>query len=117
MLGRFNYLKRDKIANRSYLLSFFLLALTCICSSLFYGLLPPVIPVFNQLPWGIQRLGDKFLIFLPLAFSSLMLLFNIIYSGFIYEKMPLVVRMIGITAFFISLITCIYTLRTVMLVY
>ena len=75
-----------------------------------------MIPVFNQLPWGINRLAEKNMYFLPLGLSILMIFINIIFSRLMYEKMPLVVRMLSITTLFVSFITLIFILRTALLV-
>lgn len=95
--------------------SVFILFVALVFLLFFYRSLPPFIPVFNQLPWGEERLGDKLTIFIPLAIASTMLIGNMIFSQALYDKMPLVVRMISITTFFISFITLIFIIKTTQL--
>ena len=111
-----NSLIRDRIVKVSNIISLIILLLTLGYSVFIYRNLPPLIPVFNQLPWGINRLAEKNMYFLPLGLSILMIFINIIFSRLMYEKMPLVVRMLSITTLFVSFITLIFILRTALLV-
>lgn len=113
----FKHLIQDRIVKKSYTASVFILFLTLIYAIFAYSKLPPFLPLFNQLTWGAQRLGDKYLFFVPLIVSSILIILNMFFSKIVYEKMPLVVRMIGITSFFISIITCIFVIRTTLLVF
>ena len=116
MKERFKHLIQDRIVKVSYISSLLLLLVAFIYTALLYGRLPPLIPIFNQLPWGMQRLADKIMIFLPIVVNSSILTVNIIFSQVVYKKMPLVVRMIGITTLFISFIVLVFLLRTTLLV-
>lgn len=116
MNGLFRHLTSDRIVKRSLLLAISLLVVTTIYLLVVYQMLPPIVPVFNQLPWGIERLGDKITIFLPLLTSFVFLLINMIFSNIMYEKMPLVIRMISITSLLIVFVTSIFIIRTTLLV-
>lgn len=116
MKERFKYLTKDRIVKTGFLLSLFLLLITFLYTVIFYNQLPPLIPLFNQLAWGVQRLGNKIMIFLPIVLCSVMLVSNMLFSQLIYEKMPLVVRMLSITTLFTSFIACIFIVRTTLLV-
>ena len=115
MNERFNTLTRDRIVKISNIASVFLLVLSFMYIVFVYSQLPPLIPVFNQLPWGIERLGSKIMIFLPLVINAVVLFINLLFSQMIYEKMPLVVRMMSITALFVSFITLMFVVRTTIL--
>jgi hypothetical protein len=116
MKERFKNLTSDRIVKRSYLASLFLICLTFIYIVVIYRYLPSYLPIYNQLTWGVNRLAERAIVFLPLLFTTAILFLNIIFSQIIYEKMPLVVRMISITTFFISFITCIFIIRITLLV-
>jgi hypothetical protein len=116
MNASINTLLADKIVKRSLTASTVLLIITLIFAALLFRNLPPFIPVFNQLPWGMERLGDRIYIFYPLLIAVGIFGGNLIFSQILYGKMPLVVRMISITTFFISFITCIFILRTILLI-
>src|SRR6266496_1061063 len=61
----FKYAKIDKIIRLSLQISVVLLLCAFIYSVFSYFSLPPLLPLFNQLPWGEERLGQRFEIFLP----------------------------------------------------
>lgn len=106
----------DKIIKFSGLLTVALLLVLTIVTIYYFFKLPPFIPLFNQLPWGLERLTDKLGIFLPLATSVSFFIINLIVGAATYEKMPLVSRILSITSLLISLLTFIFIARTVHLV-
>jgi hypothetical protein len=112
----FKTLFADKIVKQSGIASSVLLLLALLYLAVLYRSLPPFVPLFNQLPWGTERLGSKVMVFLPVVSVLVLFAVNMLVSRFIYEKMPLVVRMIGITTFFISVITFIFIIRITLLV-
>lgn len=112
----FKMLLIDKIIKRSILASSILLVLSSISLLLLYRNFPPYIPLYNQLPWGVERLGDKIMIFLPNAIVLMLFIINMMLARQFYEKMPLVARMLGITTFFITLVTFIFLIRTTLLI-
>lgn len=112
----FKLLFADKIIKAGVLGSVVLLLLSTISVLLLYRNYPPYVPLFNQLPWGTERLGDKLLIFIPNAVVLVLLIINMFLARMLYEKMPLVARMIGITTFFISFVTFIFLVRTTLLI-
>ena len=117
MNAPFNHLTRDRLVKRSFLAAILLLCVGLVYTAVTFSNLPPLIPMFNQLPWGTARLADKVFIFLPIVITSIILIGNMIFSQLVYEKMPLIVRMISITSFFISFVTCIFIIRTTLLLF
>ena len=109
-------LRDDKILLRSFGATFILILATIVFTLIFYVNLPPLIPLFNQLPWGVDRLGAKFTIFLPIIVTFVILIINLILSFLAYATMPLVSRMIAITSFIVSLLTFIFIIRTIQLI-
>lgn len=83
---------------------------------LLYRRLPPFLPLFNQLPWGDPRLGVRIEVFLPLALVFLFALINLIFARLIYQTIPLISRMLGVTGFLVLLITFIFLVRMTQLV-
>ncbi len=43
----------------------------------FYRFLPPFIPIFNQMPWGQERLGKTITIFVPVLVALLISIINL----------------------------------------
>lgn len=77
--------------------------------------LPPFVPLFNQMPWGEERIAQKIDIFLPLFMVGAILLGNVLFSYIIYEKMTLVARILSITSLLAGIITLIFLVKTSLL--
>jgi hypothetical protein len=108
--------KADKIVRWGMTFSFILLLFQAGLLAAFYLKLPPVIPLFNQLPWGEERLGIKYEFLLPLAITSIFFLFNYVLLRKLYITMPLVSRIIGVTTLLASLLSFIFVVRTLQLI-
>ncbi len=111
-----NNFTRDKIVRAGFLISVAFIFLSFTYAALIYNQLPPLIPLYNQLPWGIQRLADRIMIFLPVLINGIMFSANIVFAKYIYDKMPLVVRMVSVTTLFIGFMVFVFILRTTILV-
>lgn len=109
-------IKADKIIRWGMTFSLLLLFCQAGLLAFFYLKLPPVVPVFNQLPWGESRLGVKYEILLPFAITAIFFLFNYFLLVKLYTNMPLVSRIIGITTLLASLLSCIFIIRTLQLI-
>jgi hypothetical protein len=83
---------------------------------IFYHRLPSLVPVYNQLPWGPSRLGQKYELFVPLLVTLAIFLGNLFFSRFLYERMPLVARMINVTTMLINVLTLIFLVHIVQLI-
>lgn len=112
----FATLTADKITRSSMAvaMTFFILTLGFIV--LTYSKLPPVIPLFNQLPWGVERLGNRLSIFLPLIVGILCSFTNLLLASITYNTMPLVARILSVTSFLIALLCLIFSVRTILLI-
>lgn len=106
----------DKITSRGFSISLILSLLTILFIFIYFKSLPPLIPVFNQLPWGNQRLTPSIGIFIPIIVFILIFIFNIIFATIIYSKNPLIARFIAATTLLLSIINFLYIIRTVFLI-
>ena len=104
----FKVVKTDKIIYRTSLASGFVILVAFLYSMLRFFSLPPFIPVFNQLPWGNQRIGPSFTIFIPLSLTIIILIGNLALSSFTYSKTPLLSRIFSITTLLACLIMFIF---------
>lgn len=116
MRSKISHIFSDKIIRLSSILTAVSLATLLALTVFYFFKLPPFIPLYNQLPWGVERLSDKLGIFLPLVISIAFFVLNLFISSKIYEKMPLVSRILSITSLLIALLTFIFIARTVHLV-
>lgn len=83
----------------------------------FFRGLPPIVPVYNQMPWGEDRLGGKLEIFIPLILTFVFFIVNLVFALLVYKKMPLISRTLSITGLLIIFLTMIFTFRTIQLIY
>jgi len=116
MKSFFRSIFEDKQFRRIILLTIIVIALSLLFILLKFFSLPPFIPIFNQLPWGNQRLITRAGIFIPLILSVLVFILNLISSAFIYKKNPLIARIFAVTSFLIALMTLLFIIRTIQIV-
>ncbi|MEX2007289.1 MAG: hypothetical protein WD992_00765 [Candidatus Levyibacteriota bacterium] len=112
----FKPVRTDKIIYKSTLLSIFIILLTFAYVLLRFFSLPPFIPVFNQLPWGNDRIGPKLTIFIPLLTTVLILIINLILSSFVHAKNPLLSRIFAVTTLLCILLILIFSVVIISLV-
>ncbi len=112
----FKYIRQDKLVLRLYILSFVFLVLTFAFILLSYTKLPPLLPIFNQFPWGNERLAATPGIFIPPIIAISYLIINIILSAVSYEKYPLLARIFAATSSLTTLLTLLFVIRTVTLI-
>ena len=112
----FRIIKQDKIIYRSSITTSLIILVSVIYSLLSYSNLPPVIPLFNQLPWGEKRLTFTVFIFLPSLLALTLLVLNILITRFIYEKTPLIARILTITSLLIGIFSLLLIIRTITIV-
>lgn len=112
----FKNVKNDKLTFRVFIVTFILVLLPIPYILFSYKNLPPFIPVFNQLQWGQPRLAPTLGVFLPSIISFTILIFNLGLSSFLYEKTPLVSRMLSVISFLIALLSLLFVFRTVQIV-
>lgn len=109
-------IKADRIIKLSTYFSFGFLLLHLIYTSVSYNFLPPFLPLFNQMPWGEERLGVKIEIFFPFLISLSFFSLNFFLSVWLYEKLPLVSRMLSITNLLVCVLSFIFIIRTIQLI-
>lgn len=112
----FKNIRNDKVFLGSFSLTLVLIIISLIYIILLYNKLPPYIPLFNQLPWGYERLGTTIMIFLPIAAVLVITIGNIILSSIIYEKTQIVSRMLAVTSLLIAFLSFLFTIRTIQLI-
>ena len=112
----FSDIRIDKITQRSFFSSIFIIFLSVIYILFYYSNLPPFIPLYNQLPWGEQRLAATSGILIPSLLAFVIFIFNLIFSSIVYKKVPLISRVLSITTLLIAILTFLFIIRTVQIV-
>ncbi len=116
MKEHFKNLRNDKLTLYGFVGSFVTFVFSLLFIIVSYTSLPPYIPVFNQLPWGEDRIVQTPGIFIPLLLSFGIFIFNFVSSSFVYERSPLISRILAITSFLVSLLTFLFIFRTILVV-
>ncbi len=111
----FKHALSDKVIKWAIRISLALFAFQIILPAIFFSSLPPLIPLYNQMPWGEERLGTKIEIFLlPIIVGSFFLL-NFFLLTRLYERVPLISRTLSITTMLVTLLSFIFIVRTLYL--
>lgn len=112
----FEKVNTDRIIKLSTYFSLGFILLHLIFILFLYNFLPPFLPLYNQMPWGEERIGTKIEIFIPLIITSSLFPINFLVSMWLYEKMPLVSRILNITSVLICVLSFIFIMRTIQLI-
>lgn len=107
----FKPLDQDKVLTFGFLFSFACIVFAFVLLLIFYRNLPPVVPLFNQLPWGDDRLGLKIQTFIPLGIALFTLLLNLFLGCFFYKESPLASRILTMASFSVSFFVFIFIIR------
>ena len=116
MNAAFKKVQGDKIIRIAMSISLGLIVMHALYIAIHFLTLPPVLPLYNQMPWGETRLGSKLEIFIPLALTVVFFIFNYFFLAKLYTTMPLVSRIIGITTLLVSFLSIIFIIRTLQLI-
>lgn len=111
-----NNIKADRWTFRGFNISLILTFLTIIFILFNYKNLPPLIPIFNQLPWSDQRLIETPGIFIPIVVFGIIFLINIIFASFVYSKNPLIARIVSAITFIIAVLNFLFIIRTMLVI-
>lgn len=116
MKEAYRQITADKITRIAMSVSFGLILLHITYLTFFYFNLPPVVPLYNQMPWGEARLGSRVEVIIPIAITVMFFISNYFFLAKLYSTMPLVSRMISITTLLVSLLSFIFIIRTLQLI-
>lgn len=111
----FKDIARDKTIASAYLINILFILGSVIYILFFYGKLPPFVPIFNQLPWGEQRLGNTLTVFIPIVVALLISVVNLFASALIYKKIPLISRMLSAISLLTGILTFLFSIKTISL--
>ena len=119
MKGLFKKINADKIIRLATYVSVVFLIFHLLYVVIAFSYLPPLLPLFNQMPWNEiekERLGVKVEIFLPFIIGLSFFFLNLLLALRLYEKMPLVSRILSITSMLINILAIIFVIRTIELI-
>jgi hypothetical protein len=103
----------DKLALRGFFISLLLLLITVLYIIFSYPKLPPFIPMFNQLPWGNDRLASTPGVFISTIVFSFIFLFNIMFTSIVYNKSPLIARIVAAMTLILALMNFLFIIKII----
>ena len=109
-------IKADRLTFRGFIISFVLIIVTTLYILINYRNLPPLIPIFNQLPWGFERLAGTWGIFIPLVVLGIIFIFNVIFTSIVYAKNPLIAIIVAATTLLLVVMNFIFVVRTILVI-
>jgi hypothetical protein len=109
-----NNIVSDKLASRGFLISFLFMLFTLLYILVSYHNLPPFIPIFNQLPWGNDRLATTAGIFISTVIFGLIFIFNLIFTSLVYNKSPLIARMVAAVTLILAFMNFLFIIKIIM---
>lgn len=112
-MNAFRDVLQDKILLRGTIFSLCLCAISIIIIAFYYNSLPPFIPLFNQMPWGEQRIIRTLWIALIPSIALVFLGTNLFFANRLYKTIPLIARLFSITSFLISVLAFLFVIRTI----
>lgn len=112
----FKDVKEDKTITSAFSVNVLFIIASIIYISFTYKKLPPLIPIFNQLPWGEQRLGNQIMIFIPVLVALLIFATNICISVVAYKKNPLLSRMLAAISLLAGILVFLFIARIITLI-
>lgn len=106
----------DRILIYSSILSIVILIGISIYIVFVYSSLPPYIPLYHQMPWGEERLAPKEQIFIPFILTIIFIAANFFVAISVYNKMPLLSRIVNSTSVVVCLLVTIFLFQTTRIV-
>ncbi len=64
-----------------------------------FSRLPPFIPFFNNLPWGVERLAPTNILFFFISTFFIVIIVNSILCSILYRKYTFISRILSMTLF------------------
>lgn len=111
-----NNLKGDEFVFSMFVISFVFIILAIVFIAINIKNLPYFMPVFNQMPWGYQRLGTKQEFFIPTAATFLIFLLNTKIGYSLKKNNLLLFRFSFLTTAIVSFLNILFTLEIIFLI-
>lgn len=117
MKGSINLLLSDNLIKISLAVSLIILFLQAILTLFFFQKLPPLIPLMNSYPWGVERLFPSYSILLVLLLLTLFYIGNNLLSIFFYKTNSLVARILSFNALLFIILGFLAYIQILLLVF
>lgn len=117
MKGKIRLITKDRFIFYTSVVTLFFLIVSIVLIIFSYSSLPPLVPIFNSMPWGISRLYDVYIIiFYPLVLVGIVIL-NTMVGLSIYKNFTLLSRIISFNSLLFCLLAMLAYLQILFLIY
>ncbi len=116
MKDNFRLIYLDKSIRYSLLISVLILTILTLVLLFVYTKLPPVIPLFNSLVWGSERLANRLIIFVIPISLILIGVINVILSRVAYKRRALLSRMLSLNLLLVVVLSAVAFIQILFLV-
>lgn len=116
MKNNFNVIFSDRVVLYALILSFLFFLCQIALIGFQYLKLPPVIPLFNSLSWGNERLASTYVIFLVPVVLLIIGVCNFSFAQRFYKKHALLSRMLSYNLLLCTILSVIALIQILFLV-
>lgn len=116
MSGPFKTIFKDSIITWSFWLTIVFIVASIALVTIAFVHLPPVIPLYNKMSWGYERLGRTYEIVFPLSLPLVFFIGNLFFGKYMHDKVPLLSRFLSLTALSLSIFTFIFMIKMILVV-
>jgi len=116
MKNFFKKLQQDSVLNWSFWITLLLIFLMVGGIAATLSNLPPVVPLYNNMPWGYGRLGRSYELFFIPGLVLAVCILNTIIGLRLVKNIPLLARFLFLTMVCLALFTSIFLGRLILLV-
>ena len=117
MKEKFSLMISDQFVRISLLLSLIFIVPSVVIVLLTYSNLPPLIPFYNSMPWGEERLAPSGItVFIPILLVVIVIT-NILQAMFTYKKYVLISRIVLFNSFLFLLLALLSYLQILFFTY
>lgn len=112
----YHNLRNDKLILYALFLTFIILIAGFVLLFVKIGDLPSLVPLYYSLPWGEERLASASLLIILPGSALLMLVFNLYWMAFFYEKEPLLSKLLAVVSALIAFLSTYTLIRIIFLI-
>jgi hypothetical protein len=117
MNGNFKEYSHDKVIRFSTSIAVCILVIHTVLLAFMQGKLPPIVPFFNSMPWGTDRLLEaRYVILLPF-FLCVLFLLNMILGITVYKKNTLAARVLACNSLLFATLSLVAYIEILLLVF
>lgn len=116
MKNFFKKIQQDSVLSWSFWITLFLIVAMVGSIAAVLSNLPPVVPLYNNMPWGYGRLGRSYELFSLPGVVLIICIINTIIGIRLVKSIPLLARFLFLTQASLALFTSVFLGRLILLI-